>query len=358
MHALLTTALLASSALASSNHNHVSRSRHHQVAARGEACARSGTASPANTGSMYSSASKVYTVEDWFQGEDFFNEWNFWDQADPTNGLVDYQNKDNAQSKGLAYVDQSKNQTVLQVDSWSQVAAGGHRASVRISSQKTYNSGLFILDAEQMPVGCGTWPSWWTVGSNWPYQGEIDIIEGVNSQGPNQMTLHSGTNKSCTITKPSNTTENFVEFTGSPLQLNCYSTQGADAGCGIKDTATTSFGPGFNAAQGGVYAMLWDTEKGVSMWNFPRDQIPQDITDAKPQPATWGVAAGYWPASSCDIADNFVDHVMVIDTTICGNWAAGAYGASGCPGTCQQSVANASNFVDAKWVINYLAVYQ
>jgi hypothetical protein len=68
---------------------------------------------------------------------------------------------------------------------------------------------------------------------------------------------------------------------------------------------------------------------------------------------------------------------MVIDTTICGNWAGGsAYASSGCPGTCTDMVANASNYVgefspdaeslriaqcsivDAKWVINYVAVYQ
>ena len=31
-----------------------------------------------------------------------------------------------------------------------------------------------------MPTGCGTWPAYWLCGENWPYKGEIDIIEGVN----------------------------------------------------------------------------------------------------------------------------------------------------------------------------------
>lgn len=33
--------------------------------------------------------------------------------------------------------------------------------SVRITSNKNYTGGLFILDALAMPVGCGTWPSFW-----------------------------------------------------------------------------------------------------------------------------------------------------------------------------------------------------
>ena len=36
-----------------------------------------------------------------------------------------------------------------------------HIGSVRITSNKNYTGGLFILDAAAMPVGCGTWPSFW-----------------------------------------------------------------------------------------------------------------------------------------------------------------------------------------------------
>jgi len=314
-------------------HRTQSRSRHRNVAAR--------------------QSTKTYVLEDFYQAEDFFTNWSFFTGADPTNGNVDYLSMQDATAQGLAYVDDCDNSTVLAVDSTSTVAAGGNRPSVRITSNKTYTGGLFILDAAAMPVGCGTWPSFWTNGPTWPTTGEIDIIEGVNNQPNNQMTLHSGTSNACTLTKATNN-----PFTGSVLGTDCYSTPTADAGCGISDTNTTSFGYGFNGAGGGVYALLWDTTAGMSIWHFTRADIPADITNQTPTPANWGLPAGFWSSATCDISANFVQHSMIIDTTICGGWAGDAYGNSGCPGTCTDMVANATNFADAKWVINYIAVYQ
>lgn len=107
-----------------------------------------------------------------------------------------------------------------------------------------------------------------------------------------------------------------------------------------------SFGYGFNNAEGGVFALLWDNSSGMSMWHFARADIPADLIAQTPNPSTWTTPAGFWSAQSCDISANFYDHQMVIDTTICGNWAGGsAYSSSGCPGTCSDMVANATNYV-------------
>lgn len=55
----------------------------------------------------------------------------------------------------------------------SNVAPNG-RMSVRLTSNKSYQSGLIILDVAHMPGGiCGSWPAFWTVGPDWPNQGEI-----------------------------------------------------------------------------------------------------------------------------------------------------------------------------------------
>ncbi|KAF8448917.1 glycoside hydrolase family 16 protein [Boletus edulis BED1] len=296
---------------------------------------------------------QTYAIQDWYDGSNFFSEWSFYTGADPTNGNVNYLSMSDAQSQGLAYVNSGDNTLVLAVDSTSSVPAGGYRNSVRITSNNVYSGGLFILDAVAMPVGCGTWPSFWTCGPNWPLAGEIDIVEGINNQKHNQMTLHSGTSNPCTIDVPANGT-----FTGSVLNQKCYSNQTADAGCSILDSDSSSFGYGFNEAQGGVFAFLWDNSAGMSLWHFARANIPADITNQSPTPANWGPPAGFWSSATCDIADNFYQHSMIFDITVCGGWAGGAYSKSGCPGTCSQMVANASNFADAQWVINYVAVYQ
>ncbi|KAG1880544.1 glycoside hydrolase family 16 protein [Suillus tomentosus] len=304
---------------------------------------------------------ETYMIQDFYQGEDFFKDvppiydWTFDVGSDPTHGNVIYQSQSDAQSKGLAYINDSNNSLILAVDSTSTVAPGGQRASVRITSQKSYNGGLFIFDASYMPVGCSTWPSFWTVGPQWPMAGEIDIVEGVNNQDTNQMALHTGTNQTCT----NEMTNGTQQFTGQIKKTNCYSTGHADSGCIIEDTDTSSFAYGFNNAEGGVFALLWDNSAGMSIWHFARANIPADLIAQTPRPSTWGIPAGFWSSQTCDITANFYDHQMVIDTTICGHWAGGgSYAQSGCPGTCSDMVANATNYINSKWVINYVAVYQ
>lgn len=45
-------------------------------------------------------------------------------------------------------------------------------------------------------IGCGTWPAFWlTDEANWPVNGEIDIVEGVNYQDTAKTALH--TTKEC-----------------------------------------------------------------------------------------------------------------------------------------------------------------
>ncbi|KAH9930333.1 concanavalin A-like lectin/glucanase domain-containing protein [Fomitopsis serialis] len=289
-----------------------------------------------------------YTIEDHYQGEDFLN-WTFFSDSDPTAGLVTYLDANAAIGSGLATVD-CDNVTTLAVDTNQTVANGGTRNSVRISSEKTYSSGLFIADFAQMPVGCGTWPAYWTVSATatWPQGGEVDIIEGVNRNTQNQITLHSG--DGCTLSGSPNTTSHL-------LGTQCASSNDNDAGCAYQQDDTTSFGAGFNGAGGGVFAHLWNTD-GITVWYFQRNAIPSDITNKNPDPTSWGTPAAAFPSTSCDMASHFYDHSIVIDTTICGDWAGPAYAASGCPGTCQDAVANATNFVDAQWKINYISVYQ
>jgi hypothetical protein len=68
----------------------------------------------------------------------------------------------------------------------------GPRDSIRLEGNKRFNRGLFILDVRHMPFGAGVWPAFWlTDEDNWPDNGEIDILEGVNYQTFAKTALHT-----------------------------------------------------------------------------------------------------------------------------------------------------------------------
>ena len=91
--------------------------------------------------------------------------------GDPTHGYVTYVDQGDAQSEGL--INTNNDQVYIGVDH-TNVASGSGRNSVRITSTKSYNHGLFILEQAHMPASiCGTWTAFWMVGPNWPNEGEI-----------------------------------------------------------------------------------------------------------------------------------------------------------------------------------------
>jgi hypothetical protein len=100
-----------------------------------------------NTTSTPSNSSIIkYNLVDKFSGETFFDNWDFWNYGDPTHGLVNYLSQSDAVSKNLTYV-QPDGTVVLAVDDYTWLNEGEPRNSVRVSSKKTYNGGLFIMDA-------------------------------------------------------------------------------------------------------------------------------------------------------------------------------------------------------------------
>ena len=143
----------------------------------------------------------------------------------------------------------------------------------------------------------------WMVGPNWPDGGEIDIIEGVNSQTSNDMTLH--TDDGCSISNTGN-------FSGSIATSNCYVDavgQSANAGCQITSGDSATYGTGFNSNGGGVYATEW-TSDAISIWFFPRGSIPPDITSGSPDPSGWSAPQASF-SGSCDIDEHFQNQQIV-----------------------------------------------
>ncbi|KAF1353710.1 concanavalin A-like lectin/glucanase domain-containing protein [Delphinella strobiligena] len=294
-----------------------------------------------------------YVLEDDYSVSNFFDMFTFFTSSDPTNGFVDYVDQATAQSAG--YIGTTASTIYIGAD--HQNVTSGGRPSVRLTSNNAYNAGsLIILDLEHMPGGiCGTWPAFWMVGPDWPSGGEIDIIEGVNLQTANAMTLH--TSDGCSITNDGN-------FTGSMETDNCYiyaEGQTTNAGCSIDSSDTETYGTGFNDIGGGVYATEW-TDDSISIWFFPRSAVPSDIAAGTPSPSSsWGTPAAQFEGG-CDIPKFFQDNQLVFDLTFCGDWAGNVWSSSTCSSladTCNDYVENnPTAFTDAYWTINSLRTYQ
>lgn len=125
---------------------------------------------------------------------------------------------------------------------------------------------------------CGSWPAFWTANlNNWPYGGEIDILEGVNTQQYNHYAFHTGG----TCSQYGQTQTGTIDTT------DCNVWNDGNSGCGGWATSTETYGDGMINAGGGVYAMDWRTA-GIRIWYFSQDSIPQDILNGNPTTSGWG----------------------------------------------------------------------
>lgn len=295
-----------------------------------------------------------YSLADQFSGTSFFDNFDYYTGYDPSSGFVHYVPSDQATSLNLTYA--SSSSAILRVDtsvnSSSVPNASTGRFSVRITSQKQYGlDTLFIFDVIHSPIGCGTWPALWTSDpSNWPTNGEIDIMEAVNvvSSTANQMTLH--TTKDCSMNVKR-------KETGKVLATNCLNSTDSNAGCGV-DGTSDSFGTDFNSAGGGVMAMELRSA-GIRMWQFGRSSIPSDITSDSPDPSTWGEATADFPSTDCDIGSHFKNQSIIANIDLCGSWAGDStVYAETCSGTCEDQVANNNTaFTDAYWEFGKFSVF-
>lgn len=110
-----------------------------------------------------------YSLTDTYERDNFFDAFTPFTEADPTAGFVQYVDYAAAmQNKMIGAVGNYGNATYMGVDYNSTSDTG--RQSVRITSKKSYNKGLFVADIAHMPGGiCGVWPAFWLVGPNCKY---------------------------------------------------------------------------------------------------------------------------------------------------------------------------------------------
>ncbi|KAG9221782.1 hypothetical protein CCMSSC00406_0006725 [Pleurotus cornucopiae] len=276
----------------------------------------------------------TYQLSDNIVGSAFLNTFNFEAISDPTHGRVNYVDANTARSKNLTFA--SGDTFILRADSTTRLSASGPgRDSVRIRSNKVYTTHVAVFNMRHMPQGCGTWPAVWeTNEGNWPNGGEIDILEGVNDQAPNAVTLH--TSAGCTM--PASRAQ-----TGTAGQNDCNVAVNGNTGCGVRQNDAASYGPSFNSNGGGWFTVE-RTNSFIKVWFWGRNagNVPSDVRNGASSVNTdaWGTPAAFFPNTQCDIASHFNQHNIIINLTFCGDWAGSVYAQSGCPSTCNDFVEN------------------
>lgn len=307
------------------------------------------------------SGSAPYRLVDDYNAQSFFDKFIFYSSYDPTYGHVQYVNKSVAIQNGYASTT-NQGTARIQPDLTGIWPTGGlGRPSVRIISSNTYLHGLFLFDLNHMPTGCGSWPAYWLLGPEWPYTGEVDIIEGINTSENNTVSLH--TSPGCSIAG-----------SGQTAQLetnNCDSNLNGNSGCGSTFLNTTSpinnYGQPFNDNGGGVYATEW-TSDYIKTWFFPRQSIPSSIISGAPNVAEFGTPAVNMQGA-CDIDSHFQNMSVIVNIDFCGAWAGNVYSQwPNCPqnatrsrslDSCTDAVGtNLTVVQEAYFDINYLRVYQ
>ena len=282
-----------------------------------------------------------------FEGVDWYkpNPPSFW-LEDPTHGyLASYTEGCKHISKLLVSNENGVTLKTMLIPSSGSENDTPKMATLRLEDKKEYNGGVFIMDVEQIPHACMAWPAFWLVGnkegewtnadtvvSTWPNYGEIDIIEQINGQTNNHTTLH---------TKPGCKTQGSLG--GVPIQYksggmssdtppvynDCNkgpegSKTGGEIGCGI-DMGPDSGGKLTTDKPGGIYACEWVPNKSIKYWFWKSGdpKIPADIKkDSKDvDTSTWtsDTYTGHDLASCTD--DYFQNLHMIINTTVCGDWA-------------------------------------
>lgn len=235
----------------------------------------------------------------------------------------------------------------------SKATPEGPRDSIRLEGNRRFNRGLFIIDVRHMPAGCGVWPAFWlTDEANWPVNGEIDIVEGVNYQSEAKTALHATTGCSMadiplgTMTGTWDTAQGIPDAkTGIPdmtlrYARNCFvydPHQWLNQGCVAVDSDGGSLGVPLNEKGGGVYALEWDPiNRHIRTWVFsPHTEVPDNLLDSirtaghredsrvAPDPDQWPLPYGYFAigdGTDCP-ASHFRHMRLVFNLAFCGSVA-------------------------------------
>jgi hypothetical protein len=334
------------------------------------------------TSIFYNISTAHYTLTNDLSGENFFQSFDLFSDHDPTNGFVAYQPLASAiKNKYIGYIPNRNTSNVFLGVDYTNVTPAG-RPSIRAESKMKWNHGLLLADIRHMPAStCGSWPAFWMLGEGlWPTTGEIDILEGVNDQVSNLITLHTTTG--CIVDNTTRGNMGMADqglFSGEMLTDNCdvkAADQDKNQGCSIHALERASgeklhtYGTDFNSVGGGMYAMEW-TATSISVWFFARnsdafsDHFSNTTSATEFQTSAWGKPLARFAGTGCDFEQRFKNLRIIFNTAFCGEWAGrqevwdSSCAAKTGVATCADYVRdNPSAFQKAYWEIEALRWYE
>jgi len=343
-----------------------------------------------------------YILTDKQEGKNFFSNYAFYSGADSegSNGYINYLDKEKAFAESIANVTFEPIDGGVKSEPFIYMSttptAEGPRNSVRLEGLKRYNRGLFIIDVRHMPAGCGTWPAFWMSDeANWPVNGEIDIIEGVNTQTKVKTALH--TTRVCQMDDVPLGVKTGVWDTaqGVPMQNgtldmtlreanDCFvynPHQWLNQGCVAMTSNEGTIGAPLNKKGGGVFVLEWDpVNHYMKSWVFtPHGEVPQNLKNTlitannahaskrvAPDPSTWPLPYAYFPiglGTNCP-SSHFRNMRIIFNMALCGSVAGNRFFMD-CPdlykkyGSCNNYIdANAPEMDDIFWKIRGVYVYE
>lgn len=94
------------------------------------------------------------------------------------------------------------------------------------------------------------------------------------------------------------------------------------------------------------------------MWVFLEGNVPADLRASKPQLGQWGKPRARFDAGTCNMNHFFALQRLVINITLCGDWAGATFNADGFAGSCIDAVKNPRNYDNSRFQIRSVKVYQ
>ena len=129
-------------------------------------------------GTFLTPAFAVYQLAQDYSGDAFWKGFDFFTDPDPTDGHVQFESLEAANSSGIAgFIDSGNASFAIYMGVDTEKLAPEGRAAVRVTSSESFQHALVIADIVHMPGGvCGTWPAFWMVSS--PFSNFVSVHNG------------------------------------------------------------------------------------------------------------------------------------------------------------------------------------